>query len=228
MHALAQRRIAILGHSQGGMSMRWALRFWPETRTMVDDIIGIAGTNHGTTVRGPCQPGRTMCTPAAWQQMASSHFIAALNSGAETFAGISYTEIYTHSDEVVKPNSSPANSSSSLHTGAGRITNVATQDLCPHDLNEHTFVGTVDAVAYALVMDALTHAGPAQPSRIDSRVCRQLYQPGVDPLNVQNYLQSLLGLPGLLSVTSPNVNFVGAPELAAEPPLRCYVFAAGC
>src|SRR4051812_1154689 len=42
MHAMAGRRIAILGHSQGGMSFRWALRFWPDTRAMVDDTIGFA------------------------------------------------------------------------------------------------------------------------------------------------------------------------------------------
>src|SRR5437899_1119306 len=33
-YAKAHRRIAVLGHSQGGMSMRWALRFWPDTRAM--------------------------------------------------------------------------------------------------------------------------------------------------------------------------------------------------
>jgi len=38
MRARSGRRIAIIGHSQGGMSMRWALRFWPDTRAMVDDV----------------------------------------------------------------------------------------------------------------------------------------------------------------------------------------------
>src|SRR3954465_1635019 len=35
----AGRRIAIVGHSQGGMVGRWALRWWPRTRAMVDDVI---------------------------------------------------------------------------------------------------------------------------------------------------------------------------------------------
>ena len=116
-----------------------------------------------------------------WQQGATANFIAALNSGAETFRGISYTEIFTHTDEVVQPNSTDATSSSALHTGAGRITNVATQDICPADVNEHLDVGTIDPAAYALVMDALNHAGPAKPARIDPAVCQQAYQPGVDP-----------------------------------------------
>ena len=48
IHRLSGRRVAVMGHSQGGMSMRWALRFWPDTRAMVDDVIGFAGSNHGT------------------------------------------------------------------------------------------------------------------------------------------------------------------------------------
>ena len=119
MHARAHRRIAVMGHSQGGMSMRWALRFWPDTRAMVDDVIGMAGSNHGTTALGSCKPNKVKCPPADWQQSNKANFIAALNSGAETFAGISYTEIFTHHDEVVMPNNTDADSSSALHTGAG-------------------------------------------------------------------------------------------------------------
>ena len=228
MHAAAHRRVAVLGHSQGGMSMRWALRFWPDTRGMVDDVIGLAGTNHGTTVSSPCAVGVTRCLPADWQQSSGSAFIAALNSGAETFAGISYTEIFTRTDEVVQPSATDASATSALHTGAGAITNVATQDICPLDLDEHLTVGTIDPVAYALALDALDHRGPAQPSRINRGVCFQLYQPGVNPLNVAMYLQLLAGAPGLLSVSLADVNLVGAPEVPAEPALRCYVFAAGC
>jgi hypothetical protein len=228
-HAMSGRRIAVLGHSQGGMSMRWALRFWPDTRAMVDDVIGLAGSNHGTTaVAALCSPGVTKCPPAVWQQGAESNFIRALNSYAETFAGISYTEVFTHTDEVVQPNRTDAVSTSAVHTGAGRITNVSTQDICPADVYEHLTVGTVDPVAYALVMDALHHRGPAAPARIDRSVCHQLYQPGVNPANVQTYLQVLAGAPGLLSTSTPDFNLVGAPETLREPRLRCYVFAAGC
>ena len=229
MHASAGRRIAVLGHSQGGMSMRWALRFWPGTRSMVDDVIGMAGSNHGTTVQTPCRVGLTTCVPASWQQASNAHFIAALNSRAETFAGISYTEIFTHTDEVVQPNSTDAGSSSALHTGAGMISNISTQDVCPTDVYEHLGVGTIDPASYALVMDALNHRGPAKLSRIDtSKVCSEVYQPGVDPASAQTNLQALRGAPGLIAVTTPDVNAVGAPEVPREPALRCYVRAAGC
>jgi len=229
MHARTGRQIGILGHSQGGMSMRWALRFWPDTRGMVKDVIGMAGSNHGTTALPVCgQLGITTCTPAVWQQQADATFIKALNSRAETFAGISYTEVYSHTDEVVMPNSSAASSSSSLHTGAGQITNVATQDICPTDVDEHLLVGTVDPTTYALVMDALTHAGPADPHRIGTASCSQLFMPYVDPASVDTYLQPLSALPSLVSTSLPMITFSGAPMLKREPPLRCYTYAAGC
>ena len=226
-HAMAHRRIAVMGHSQGGMSMRWALRFWPDTRAMVDDIIGMAGSNHGTSGLS-CVAGYVRCPAASWQQGKDANFIKALNSGAETFAGISYTEIFTHTDEVVTPNYTDKGSVSALHTGGGRISNVSTQDVCPLDIYEHLTVGTVDPVTYALAMDALNHDGPALPSRINRSVCLQLYQPGIDPLDVNNEIQVLSAIPGLAAVDTPGVNVLGIPELPAEPPLACYVFATGC
>ena len=86
-------------------------------------------------------------------------------------------------------------------------------------------VGTVDPVAYALVMDALNHPGPADAARIDRSVCGQVYQPGVDPAERELH-PVLRGTPGLTAVATPDVNLAGIPELPAEPPLKCYVFAA--
>jgi hypothetical protein len=223
MYAMAGRPIAVLGHSQGGMSMRWPLRFWPDTRSMVDDVIGFSGSNHGTTVQSPGGCGNG-CPPADWQQFAGSNFIKAINSYTETFPGISYTEVYTHLDEVVQPADNNQDASAALHTGGGQITNVATQDICPADPYEHLGIGTEDAVAYALAIDALTHPGPAVPSRISPSVCAQPMMPGVDPTSANTYEQQLASAPGLLAVASP-VNAVGAPEVTAEPALRCYVFA---
>jgi triacylglycerol esterase/lipase EstA (alpha/beta hydrolase family) len=215
-----------MGHSQGGMSMRWALRFWPDTRRMVDDVIGFSGSNHGTTaLGGTCSLG---CPPADWQQGANANFIKALNSYAETFAGISYTEIWTHTDEVVDPAGDAAHASAALHTGRGRITNVATQDLCPRDIYEHLTIGTVDPVAYALAVDALTHPGPAVPARVPRSVCSQTMMPGINPLDLNTYIQVLGAQLGLAAVDVPGINVVGVQEVKREPPLACYVLAAGC
>ncbi|HEY2436409.1 MAG TPA: alpha/beta fold hydrolase, partial [Solirubrobacteraceae bacterium] len=121
MHATSGQRVQIVGHSQGGMVPRWALRFWPDTRPMVDDVVGLSPSNHGTLdANVVCL---LTCAPSIWQQRTNSPFIAALNSIQETFPGISYTDIYTDSDEVVVPNFGPA-ASSSRHGGGGEITNV--------------------------------------------------------------------------------------------------------
>jgi triacylglycerol esterase/lipase EstA (alpha/beta hydrolase family) len=220
MYAMAGRRIAIVGHSQGGMSMRWPFRFWPDTRSMVDDVIGFSGPNHGTTQRSTCSD----CPPAIWQQYDVANFIKAINSYTETFAGISYTEVYTHTDEVVQPANDNQHASAALHIGDGQITNVATQDICPLDTQEHNMIGTNDPVAYALAIDALTHPGPADPSRISPSVCTQPSMPGVNPTDLNMWLQIASVGPGQLAVATP-VNLVGVPTTRKEPPLKCYVFA---
>ena len=81
---------------------RWALRFWPDTRAMVDDLVAFAPPNHGSVaVDTMCIPD---CAPAIWQQAYESRYMQALNSYNETFPPISYTNVYTRNDEFVQPN----------------------------------------------------------------------------------------------------------------------------
>jgi len=216
--AQAGRPIAVLGHSQGGMSPRWALRFWPDTRAMVEDQIGMAPSNHGTFGDG-CT-AEEPCVEALWQQSPGSAFLQALNSRSETMSGIDYTVIYSESDDRVP------NESSILTTGDGDIANVSIQSICPGTpWGNHLLVGTIDPAAYALVHDALEHDGPADPARIDPAVCTQLVMPGVTvDLELANLVQLLLAQ-GLQQVPG---NPTAAPFAAAEPPLKCYVTAAGC
>jgi hypothetical protein len=216
MFAGSGRKISIIGHSQGGMLPRVALRFWPDTRAMVDDVIAFAPSNHGTKqADGLC--ASSSCTAADWQQAASSNFIAAVNSGQETFPGISYTNVYTHTDEVVTPNQDDTGSSS-LHGGGGSIENVATQDVCPTDVYEHLMIGTIDNVAYELAIDALSHDGPADPSHLSLLTCIAPLMPGINLLTFpQDVLMAVVGFE----------TFSGK-DVPAEPPLRCWMLAAGC
>jgi triacylglycerol esterase/lipase EstA (alpha/beta hydrolase family) len=211
MHAQAGRKISVLGYSQGGMSPRWALKWWPDTRAMVDDVVSIDPSNHGTLdTFALCAAG---CAPSFWQQTAGSNFLTALNAGQETYAGISYTEIYSMMDEVVVPNVG-ARASSALRTGPGEIRNVAVQSVCPAHVAEHLTMGTVDPVGYALVLDALDHAGPADPARVRKSVCRQLFLPGISPAAAAKHL-TRLGL-----VVGQQIGLY--PHVPAEPPLAGY------
>jgi hypothetical protein len=217
MHAAYGGRVDIIGHSQGGMVPRWALRFWPDTRAMVDDLIGLSPSNHGTLdAIGLCEVG---CAASIWQQRSNARFIAAVNSRRETFPGISYTDVYTDTDEVVTPNFGPA-ASSSLHGGGGAITNVAIQSVCPGDLTEHLGIGIYDHTAYALALDAMSHAGPADPGRVSRSVCLDPLMPGVDPASFPTDFAAT----GVVAAKT----LAGYPHVAAEPKPACYVTARGC
>jgi hypothetical protein len=210
----SERRVEILGFSQGGMLSRWSLRFWPDTRSLVDDVVGLDPSSHGTLDSEVlCQ---VACPPAYWQQAAGSQFDAALNSRTETFRGIDYTVAFSKTDEVVVPNFD-ASGSSSLHTGHGDIANIAVQDICPADLSEHLSMGSYDPVGYALAIDAFTHPGPAKASRVPASVCMQGVQPGVDP--------STFPVDWAKYLAAVGANATQSPITASEPPLACYVYA---
>jgi hypothetical protein len=215
MHARAGHRIEIIGHSQGGMVPRWAFRFWPDTRSMVDDLVGMSPSNHGTfDADAVCLAA---CPASFWQQRDTSDFIKALNSYQETFPGISYTVAYTRLDEVVFPNLSDEGSSA-LHGGGGAIRNVGIQQVCPLDVSDHLAIGTYDPVAYALAIDAITHPGPADPARLaGTGVCAKLLMPGVNPLT--------FATDEAASIAGIGASIASATFVPKEPPLRCYVTA---
>lgn len=212
MYERAGRKISILGWSQGGMVPRWSLRFWPDVRPMVDDVIGLTPSNHGT------EPAKLVCavpcSEAFWQQRSDSRFIEAINSHQQTFAGISYTVVTTDFDEVVVP------SSYGNLTGPGQVSNNRMQAKCPGHLADHTIGGTMDAVSEAFVMDALTHAGPASAGRISPLVCLRPYMSSV------NVVTAALNYPQVLAAAASSVLL--PPLVTAEPELECYVFAEGC
>jgi triacylglycerol esterase/lipase EstA (alpha/beta hydrolase family) len=208
----SRRDVDVVGYSQGGMVPRWALRWWPDTRDLIDDVVGLSPSNHGTVVAdGACAAAD--CTPANHQQASQSRFLAALNSGAETFAGIDYTVAYTVSDEIVVPNTPPA-PSSALRAGQGSIANIALQEVCPANTADHFAIGSYDPVGYAIVVDALSHDGPADRSRISALTCTRLFPPGVDPATFAADHTAMVRYAG---------NSEGdAAEVPEEPPLAAY------
>lgn len=213
MYRASGERIAIYGHSQGGMVPRWALRFWPDTRKMVSDVVAAAPSNGGTdSALAVCA---IRCPAAFWQQRTGSDFNLALNSGRETHARISYTNAYTRYDLVVTPNGSDSGRSA-LH-GPGRITNVALQDVCPANTADHTGAGTNDNIVWELFLDAVSNRGAADPRRLPGDVCATSLMPGIDPAT---YLTDKAKAAAALATTT-----LTHPSVAAEPPLKPYVFA---
>ena len=170
-------------------------------------------SNHGTLdANAACQE---QCSAADWQQAAGSHFLHALNSFAETFAGIDYTVIYSRTDEVVVPNTS-SSGSSSLHSGAGKIENIAVQQVCP--------TTPLTIWPWGLSPGGLRPgrgclrprvAGP--PAGRAEQCVAEPFQPGVDPSTFASNYGGFLAEIGRGQES--------ARQLSAEPPLDCYVFA---
>jgi len=170
--ARSGRKVDLVSFSQGPMEARWALKWWPDLRALVDDSIMLAAPNHGFAEAAVfCTPS---CVAPFWQMRERSKFIRALNDGDETPGDVSYTSVYSRTDQFVQP-SLPNDGTASLIGG----TTIAVQDVCPTRAVDH--IGVVpDAVVYAIVMDAITQPGPASVRRINPSVCDQSLMPGVD------------------------------------------------
>lgn len=202
MAARYDQKVALIGHSQGAAEMVWAIKWWPDIGPLISDYIALAGANHGAPIADQvCILG--ICPPAAWQLKPGSQFFATMNADDETPGALPYSSIYSETDTTaVAPTSV-----------IGGASNIAVQQLCPGRQVGHAQMLS-DAVAFALVMDALTHPGPASPDRIDPAVCAEDRAPGLDPQQAQ--LDEQVGL-ALFLRTSAEAGLV-----AAEPPLRAY------
>ena len=202
MAARYDQKVAMIGHSQGAAEMVWAIKWWPDIGPLISDYIGLAGANHGAPIAEQvCLLG--ICPPAAWQLKPESQFFATMNADDETPGALPYSSIYSETD-------TPAVAPTSVIAGAS---NIAVQQLCPGREVSHAQILS-DAVAFALVMDALTHPGPASADRIDPAVCAEDRAPGLDAQQAQ--LDEQVGL-ALFLRTSAEASLV-----AAEPPLRAY------
>ncbi len=146
----------------------------------------------------------------AWQFRRASNINAAFHAARQP-AGPSYTAIATAIDELVAP-----------APGAARLegaANIVIQDVCALRPIDH-YLLTGDAVTYALVLDALTHPGPADRSRFDPTTCLQTVLPGAD------LAQTAVTAP--VAIASAISSIATAPEVDREPALRCPFDPADC
>jgi pimeloyl-ACP methyl ester carboxylesterase len=210
MSDASKRRVAVIGHSQGGLQPRWALRWWPDVREKVSDYIGFAAPNHGTSVIDAGMLCARGCAPSLFQMRPDSRFLAALNEGAEAWGPADYTAVYSATDTTVTPATTAARLSI---TGDARVSNVLLQDICPDNTASHNGL-LIDGLAFAVVMDALAHDGPADPTRIGASACGQQVVPGLDPARAASLLAQRVGPAG------PRI--AGYPAVPEEPALRPY------
>jgi triacylglycerol lipase len=147
-------KVDIVGHSQGGMMPRYFIKNLGGA-SVVDDLVGLAPSNHGTS--NPLAPPAGFACPACAQQVTGSSFLRQLNSGDESPGPVSYTNVVTRYDEVVIPYTS------GYLAPDPAVTNVTLQDKCPNDTTEHLRI-IYGSVALQIAMNALARSGPAAQS----------------------------------------------------------------
>jgi pimeloyl-ACP methyl ester carboxylesterase len=177
-------KVSIVGHSQGGVMSRYYIKEL-EGEDKVEDLIGLAPSNHGTDQPLAPPAARLFNCPACAQQFPyqpepdGDRFISNLNEGDETEGDISYTQVTTRFDEVVIPYYSGfladdpdgRNGPESEKFNGEETTNFCLQDEFRGDTIEHnTIVG--DPNALRVVEDALENDGPAEPPDEPDSECR--------------------------------------------------------
>jgi hypothetical protein len=152
------------------------------------------------------------CIPPAWQFRIGSDFMIAMNSDP-TPAGPVYTAIGSTTDVSIS-NVEPEPAYFILGNGSG---NVYVQDKCPGRPVDH-MQSVFDAAELGIVIDALTHPGQVDLTRVPKAVCGQLYAEGINPIDATN------GIAYFYAQTTSGI--VLGEKASAEPPLRPYAQAA--
>ena len=185
MHAQSGAKVAMIGHSQGALVPRWAIKWWPSAREAVQDFVLQAGPAHGTDVAtttrllpailqllGLSRLPDGLFPEALYQFAPASNFIAAVNRGDETPGDIDYTSLYTLFDELVQPVIPVPTAALEFGRSNPHVSNILLQDVCPGRLVDHLSIGLTDRLAFDLTLDAISNPGPASFERAGgARLC---------------------------------------------------------
>jgi hypothetical protein len=153
--ATGAAKVSMVGHSQGGMMPRYYIKFLGGA-DKVDDLVGLAPSNHGTSNPLLLFPGLEYWCTACLQQKTGSMFLRNLNAEDETPGPVSYTNIVTRYDEVVLPYTSG-------YLAGDNTTNLTLQAKCRADFAGHLLI-PMDGPAIRLTLKALGREGPADPA----------------------------------------------------------------
>jgi triacylglycerol esterase/lipase EstA (alpha/beta hydrolase family) len=150
--ATGTSKVDVVGHSQGGTMPRQYMKFEGGAKK-VQNMIGIAPTNNGSTFQGfdtlVRQLNRFGVTQAVAGQAisqwtADSEFVRTLNAGGDTLPGINYTVIVTKYDQIVTPYESGF-----LKAGPGAtVNNITLQNGCSIDRSDHLSMVNSPRVIY--------------------------------------------------------------------------------
>jgi len=137
-------QVDIVGHSQGGLMPNYYIKFLGGA-TKVNTFIGLAPSNHGTTLSGlvsllnglpaPLPSlvsgfANSIGAPSLIEQEVGSSFETNLFSGGDTVPGPRYVVIESTHDEVVTPYTN-------AFLSGPNVTNITVQNQCPTDPTEH-------------------------------------------------------------------------------------------
>lgn len=217
---ISNSTIGVISWSQGGLDVQWALKYWPSTRDVLEDLMALSADFHETLFELLCITPNLLCTPSVKQQGADSNLIQALLADDGDSAYVPTTSVYSGLDQVVEPQSDPNASGALKDVRNVGVTNAQIQLVCPGKPAGSIYLHEtmlVNPIAYALFVDALTHDGPGQLSRIDlDTVCSQLVPPGLD-------LDDLLGTEAATAVLAVlDILSYGYLGDNTEPPLKNY------
>lgn len=196
-----QKNISVVSWSQGGINTQWGFKYWPSTRSIVSDFVALAPDFRGTIEADLVCSGLTiaLCTPSIIQQRDKSKFIATFRNNGGDSAYVPTTTFYSATDEIVQPETGSGASSIMLDARNVGVTNNQVQELCAGIIQIVLHEGVLyNAVAWALLEDALTHDGPGKRSRLDlPKLCFALAAPGLSGLEGESIL--LTAVPNIVA-----------------------------
>lgn len=214
------RKVSVLGWSQGNLDIQWANKYWPSTVENTNKHIAVSPDYHGTQLAKALCPDfpKLPCAPSVLQQEYNSAFVTQLRKNGGDSAYVTTTNVFSVTDEIVQPQAEPG---ASAHLGDIRnlgVTNNQLQAICngkPAGLF-YTHEGVLyNPIAFALAKDTLVNDGPGQTSRIDlDGLCQQLATEGLSLTDVIA-TEGTIPVAGAAILAYPN-------KLFEEPPLMAY------
>ena len=164
--ATGAKKVDVLGHSQGTVLPEYYAKFLGGA-SKIDKYISLASLWNGTNVGGLSAQTAfeavfgflpsDLIAPSLSEMATGSPFMTKLRAGGLKLPGITYTNIVTKDDELVRPYTS------GIVPG---MTNIVVQNQCKLDFTEH-FEIAADPVASVDVLNALDPAHPrAVPCRL--------------------------------------------------------------